>query len=62
MRSLKQSINQYRNIKGHYFVMYTADGADFPVIIAQCKELKVAYRVIENQLFIREDQLILLIK
>lgn len=50
---LKQSINQYRNIKGKYFEFWTANGGidDFREEKEKAKKDGVSFRVIDGQFY-----------
>jgi hypothetical protein len=49
--ALKQSIKQYRNIAGKYYIMYTSNPADFENYKAECKNEGLSYKIINNQFY-----------
>lgn len=51
---LKKSINQYRNIKGKYYIFASADLDVMPLIKKECKLLGISYRMIDGQIFIEK--------
>lgn len=51
MTRLKESIDQYRNIKGIYFEMWTAAYHDFEQEIKEAKRLGLKYRIIDGQFY-----------
>lgn len=55
MRRLKQSINQYRIIKGEYFEMRTANQALFLEEKEESRKLGFKFRIIDGQ-FYRQKQ------
>lgn len=50
-RKRKQCFYQYRNIKGKYFEMRTANPDLFAEEIKEAKEKGLLYRIIEDQLY-----------
>lgn len=52
--TLKQSIKQYRNIKGVRFTFITANLAEIEEIRKECKLLKIQTRLIDGQLYKEE--------
>ncbi len=48
---MKQSIDQYRNIKGKYYVFTTANLDFMPLVKRQCRKKGFSYRMIDGQLF-----------
>lgn len=49
---LKQSINQYRVIKGIRYEMYTSNPGEFAESKKWAKSLKLKYRIIDDQFYI----------
>ncbi len=51
-RQLKQSLYQYRTIKGKCLVCLTASTDLFDLFIKRAKDEKKLYRIIEGQLYV----------
>ncbi len=48
---MKQSRDQYRNIGGVHYIMWTADASQFDGAKLECKRLGIKYRVIDGQFY-----------
>jgi hypothetical protein len=48
---LKQSRNQYRNIKGVYYEHWTSDASTFKIEKSEAKKLGLRTRIIDGQLY-----------
>lgn len=51
MGNIKQSINQYRNINGKFYIFDTADLEVMPLVKRLCRKNGFSYRMIDGQLF-----------
>lgn len=50
---LKQSINQFRNIKGIHYKCWCWDASEFKKLKTDCKKNKLKYKIIDGQFFIQ---------
>lgn len=51
MRTLKQSINMFRNIKGVRYENYTWDTSLFDALKMECKKEGLRFRIINDEFF-----------
>lgn len=51
MKRVKQSIDQYRNINGKFYIFDTANLEKMPFVKRECRKAGFSYRMIDGQLF-----------